>query len=159
MNRPEFALSQYRKATLSDPPNDDCVHIARGMGWVLIRDTKQHDGSSTDYRLAFQDVHYDAFQDAIRAHNVRTADIPAGALDGLCIAIDRIAPNINVFRSTVEQPGLPKNAVLVYTDAEIAAYFDGVHNHEFDADGDYMPHSADCAADCAEATHVALVAV
>lgn len=157
MRYPSFRLEHFWKATRSESNPPDCVHIARGLGWTLVRDTKQVYGSATDYQLAFPSTGYDAFQEAIRAHNLRTVEIPAGALDGLCIAIDRLAPNINVFRSTIEQDDLPHNAVLVFTDREIEAYFDGVHNHEFDNDGEYTAHTADCPADCVEPNHVDLV--
>jgi hypothetical protein len=128
------------------------------MGWVLIRDTKQAFDSATDYRLGFRADQFDALQTAIRAHDLRSATVPAGVLDGLAIDIVRVSQDVNVLYSTIAQPGVPKGAALLFNDAEIAAFFDGVHQHEFDVDGDFTEHAADCAADCAQPAHVAMVA-
>jgi hypothetical protein len=158
MRRPEFRLADYRKASRTDSNPPNCVHIARGLGWAIVRDTKQKFNSSTDHKLAFLAADFDAFQDRVRAADLRTAQIPAGALDGCCISITREAENVNVFRSTIPQPGEPAGVALVYTDGEIEAFFDGVHLHEFDTEGDYIACSVDCAADCALPGHVALTA-
>lgn len=154
MSRPDFPLKHFTKASRSEqPPN--CVHIARGLGWVIVRDTKQEFGSDTDHRFGFSTDQFDAFQEAIRAANLRTAVIPAGVLDGCCIVIERRAVNENVFRSAIEQDGLPADATLVYTDGEVTAFFDAVLQHEFDEDGEYATHTAECDASCSVA-HVAL---
>lgn len=156
MSRPEFRPDHYKKAQRSDSNPPNCVHVARGMGWVVIRDTKQEFDSDTDHKFGFLTAAFDAFQAAIRAADLRTALIPAGALDGCEISIVRTAENVSAFRSVVPQAGLPANAALVFTDSELEAFFDGVHNREFDVDGEYVAHTADCSADCSVPNHVAL---
>lgn len=158
MTRPIFREAQFRKALRSDGTPPNCVHCARGMGWVVIRDTKATFGAEDDHQFGFRATDFDAFQAAIRAADVRSADIPAGLLDGLCITIEQVAADVNVVRSNVEQPGVPADAVLTFTDGEIAAFLDGVHNHEFDNDGQYTAHNAACSEQCEDRTHVALVA-
>lgn len=158
MRQPEFRLADYRKATRSDNSPPDCVHCARGLGWVFVRDTKQQFGSEGDHKLGFLSGDFDAFQHAVRAANLRTALIPAGALDSCCISIERVAKDVNIFRSTVAQPGLPAGAALVFTDTEIEAFLDGVLKGEFDADGDYIACGTECAAGCELPRHIALAA-
>jgi len=156
MSRPDFKLSHYRKASRSDQNPPNCVHCARGMGWAIIRDTKQLFNSIADHKFWFLVDVFDAFQEAVRAANLRTALIPAGALDGCCISITREAEDVNVFRSTIPQAGQPAGAVLVFTDAEIEAFFDGIHKREFDSEGDYIACGTGCDTDCALPGHVAL---
>lgn len=159
MNRPQFRLDQFRKSNRSENPPGTCVHVARGMGWVLVRDTKEVFDGPTDHKLAFPAADFDAFLAAIRVADLRSAQIPAGALAGTCIAIDRIGQDINVLRSTVEQPGLPQGAVLTFTDAEITAFLLGVLDGEFDVEGEYTAHDAACVAGCTHPQHVELAAV
>lgn len=143
---PQFELHQFEKANRSQP-DKECVAIARGGGWVVVRDDKTVFRSDVDHHFEFTAEQFDTFQDAVRAADLRTALIPAGALDGCCISIERPADNLNVMRSTTAQDYLPADAELVFDDGEIEAFFDGVHNHEFDADGQHAAHIAECDAD------------
>jgi len=131
-----FGPDQFRKANRSKEGGDDCVEVARGRGWAVVRDDKQEFGSPADYQLRFPVAAFDDFQAKVRAAALRTAVIPAGVLEGCCIAIVRREENVNVLYSTIEQPGLPKNVELVFDDGEIVAFFDGVLKREFDLDSE-----------------------
>ena len=142
MNRPPLQPDQFRKASRSDgnPPNN-CVAVARTRGQVFVRDTKNRFGAEGDFTFAFPAAEFDRFLTTIRAAGLRD-EIPAGVLDGLCIVVERRG-EYTVFRSAVPQAELPAEAALWYTAAEITAFLDGVHKHEFDGDGEHFAHVAD----------------
>lgn len=64
--RPEFERSQFRKATRSGQNPQACVEVARGQGWVAVRDSKQQWNSKNDYRLMFTAEQFDAFLEGAR---------------------------------------------------------------------------------------------
>jgi hypothetical protein len=136
MNRPKFDSSQFRKATRSTLPEKECVEIARGLGWAVVRDTKNVFAAPGDHQFSFTVEAFDVFQTAIRTADLRTALIPASAFDGCCAVIEHVATDVNVFRSAVTQEDLPAGAELIFTDGEVAAFFDGVHKQEFDVDSE-----------------------
>ncbi|MEV0089462.1 DUF397 domain-containing protein [Saccharopolyspora sp. NPDC050642] len=116
--RPQFAERDFRKATRSEP-DKSCVRVARRDGWVELRDDKTVFGASDDHRLVFTAEEFDAFLAGARE----------GRTEGLCLEITRRdADGMHVFRrrgwAAVE---------LVFTEAELLAFQDGIANHEFDA--------------------------
>jgi hypothetical protein len=115
---PTFARGQFRKAARSGQDPQACVEVARGHGWVEIRDTKQEWDSDDDHRLVFTAEHFDAF----------LAAAVKGTVEGLCIEITRHADGTNVLRSTVPQQ---HDHVLRFTDDEISAFLHGVRHGEF----------------------------
>lgn len=64
--RPSFREADFRKSSYSDP-NQECVHMAQGAGWVEMRDTKTDFGSPADGRLAFTTEHGRTFLGAVQA--------------------------------------------------------------------------------------------
>ncbi|MEV0702713.1 DUF397 domain-containing protein [Saccharopolyspora sp. NPDC050389] len=113
-----FAEIDFRKASKS-VPDKDCVCVARRDGWVELRDDKTVFGASDDHRLVFTAEEFDAFLAGARE----------GRTEGLCLEITRRdADGMHVFRrrgwAAVE---------LVFTEAELLAFQDGIANHEFDA--------------------------
>ncbi|PKW18038.1 DUF397 domain-containing protein [Saccharopolyspora spinosa] len=113
-----FAESEFRKASKSRP-DKDCVRVARRDGWVELRDDKTVFGAPDDDRLVFTAEEFDAFLAGVRE----------GCTEGLCLEINRRdTDGMYVFRrrgwAAVE---------LVFTEAELLAFQDGVTNHEFDA--------------------------
>jgi hypothetical protein len=155
---PKFERHQFDKANRSKIEGDDCVAIARGLGYAVVRNTRAEFRGPRDYHFSFPVDLFDALQEAIRAANLRTATVPAGVLVGYCISIERRGVDENLFRSTIPQEGVPAKAALVFTDSEVKAFFDGVHEREFDNDGDYVAHTVECGIDCSVPNHVVLVA-
>jgi len=113
-----FERGQFRKSTRSGQNPQACVEVARARGWVAIRDSKQAWNSAEDHRLVFTAEQFDAW----------LAAQGTGATDTLCIDIARRGDGVNVLRSTLPQE---HNKTLIFTDAEIAAFVDGVRNGEF----------------------------
>ncbi|MDA3645059.1 DUF397 domain-containing protein [Saccharopolyspora indica] len=116
--RPEFTEHDFRKATRSEPTKS-CVRVARRGGWVEMRDDKVPFGSPEDHRLVFTAEEFDAYLTGERDR--RTS--------GLCLEITRRDEDgLFVFR----QRGRA-GVELVFTEAEVAAFRDGVAKREFDA--------------------------
>lgn len=61
-----FAQHDFHKASASNP-HGDCVQVARGDGWVEIRDDKTTFGAPNDHRLIFTAKQFDCFLTATRA--------------------------------------------------------------------------------------------
>ncbi|TCP43891.1 uncharacterized protein DUF397 [Tamaricihabitans halophyticus] len=104
-----FTEAEFRKATRSDP-DKNCVQVARRDGWVELRDDKTVFGAADDHRLVFTAEEFDAFLS-----------------DGRYLVIDRRADGMYTFR---RHDGAIE---LVFTEAEVAAFRDGVAKHEFAA--------------------------
>jgi hypothetical protein len=115
---PVFERDVFRKALRSGQNPQACVEVARGNGWVVIRDSKQRWNSEEDHRLVFTAEQFDAW----------VAAQCAVATDTLCIDIARHADDVNVFRSIVPQE---HDKTLTFTDAEIEAFLDGARKGEF----------------------------
>jgi uncharacterized protein DUF397 len=115
---PVFERGVFRKASRSGQNPQACVEVARGNGWVVIRDSKQQWHSEEDHRLVFTAEQFDAWLAAQSAE----------ATDTVCIEIARHADDDNVFRSTVPQE---HDKTLTFTDAEIEAFLDGARKGEF----------------------------
>lgn len=116
-NRHTFAETDFRKATASQP-DKDCVRVARRDNLVELRDDKTEFGAADDHRLILSAEQFDAFQTAART----------GLLDrsqGLSITV-RDDGNYS-FRAPFH------DAPLVFTQAEVIAFLDGVARREFDA--------------------------
>ncbi|MGH3585030.1 MAG: DUF397 domain-containing protein [Pseudonocardia sp.] len=111
--------SRFRKAKRSGQDPQSCVEVARGHAWVMIRDSKKEWLSADDHRLIFASAQFDAWRDAQGG---------ADAAEAHCIEIVPQGDGTHVFRSTVPQD---HNHVLIFTDAEISAFLDGVRNGEF----------------------------
>jgi hypothetical protein len=120
---PVFERSQFRKATRSGQNPQACVEVARGRGWVAIRDSKQPWNSNNDHRLIFTAGQFDTWLTALHAE---TADAPR--IGASCIDIVRYGDGVNIFRSSVPQE---HNNALTFTDLEIEAFLDGARNGEF----------------------------
>lgn len=115
---PDFERSQFRKSSRSGQNPQACVEVARGSGWVAIRDSKQTWNSEDDHRLVVTADQFDAW----------LATLDGGTADPGCIAITRRAAGVNVFRST--DPRAHGNE-LVFDDAEVEAFLAGVRGGEF----------------------------
>ncbi|WP_245975666.1 DUF397 domain-containing protein [Amycolatopsis palatopharyngis] len=115
--RPTFAEVEFRKATRSDPEKQ-CVRVARRNGWVELRDDKTTFGAADDHRLVFTAEEFDAYLVGSRA----------GETGGLCLEITRREDGIHLFRRSGWA-----GVELAFTEAEVAAFQDGVAKHEFDA--------------------------
>ncbi|GAA2801956.1 DUF397 domain-containing protein [Saccharopolyspora taberi] len=114
---PPFAEHDFRKATRSEPEKS-CVRVARRGGWVEMRDDKTTFGAADDHRLVFTAEQFDAFLSATRL----------GETSGLCLEITRRADGNYTFRHSAEP-----TVELVFTEAEVDAFRDGIDKHEFDA--------------------------
>jgi hypothetical protein len=57
---PMFSEADFRKASRSEPEKD-CVHVARRVGWVAVRDTKKAFGTAEDQHLVFDAAQFDGF--------------------------------------------------------------------------------------------------
>jgi hypothetical protein len=57
---PAFAEIEFRKSSWS-VPDKDCVHVARRVGWVAVRDSKVPFGGSGDQHLVFAADRFDGF--------------------------------------------------------------------------------------------------
>lgn len=121
---PVFERNVFRKASRSGQNPQACVEVARGNGWVVIRDSKQRWGSEKDHRLVFTAEQFDTW---LGAQGAATTYPTTGTL---CIDIARHADDVNVFRSTVPQE---HDKPLTFTDAEVEAFLDGARNGEFAA--------------------------
>lgn len=119
---PAFAEHDFRKASASHPRRE-CVCVARRHGWVEIRDDKTVFGSPDDQRLVFTAAQFDAFQAGVRS----------GETSDLCLAMSRLCDGMYRFRSAISQPE-SEAAELKLTEAEVAAFLDGVARGEFDQD-------------------------
>ncbi|RKT86356.1 protein of unknown function [Saccharopolyspora antimicrobica] len=119
---PTFAEHDFRKASASQP-NKECVRVARRDGWVELRDDKTAFGAPDDHRLVFTEAQFDQFLTSTRS----------GQTSGLCLEMTRRTDGMYAFRSTVPQPG-GTAAELTFTEAEVAAFRDGVTRGEFDRD-------------------------
>jgi Domain of unknown function (DUF397) len=115
---PVFERSQFRKSTRSGQNPQACVEVARGGGWVAVRDSKQAWNSTHDHRLVFSAGQFDAW----------LATLGGGAGDSGCIAITRRTDGVNILHSTVPQD---HDNGLTFDDAEIAAFLDGARDGEF----------------------------
>jgi hypothetical protein len=112
-----FLETDFRKASMSNP-NKDCVRVARRGGWVELRDDKTVFGAPEDHRLVFSAEEFDAFLVGIRENRA----------DGLCLELIRGKDDVYVFRRR-GWAGIE----LMFTEAEVLAFFDGVTKGEFDA--------------------------
>lgn len=116
---PTFGADEFRKATQS-LANQECVSIARRDGWVEMRDDKL---IGTPYystlALRFREDRFDAYLDAVRAADT----------SGHCVAVSQRADGLYEFRNVEEISG----AALIFDQAEVDAFYDGVTKYEFDA--------------------------
>jgi Domain of unknown function (DUF397) len=115
---PTFERSEFRKSTRSGQNPQACVEVARGGGWVAIRDSKQAWDSADDHRLVFTADQFDAWLAALSSGSAETG----------CIDITQRADGVNVLASTVPQT---HDNELTFDDAEIAAFLDGARDGEF----------------------------
>lgn len=120
---PVFERAVFRKASRSGQNPQACVEVARGNGWVMVRDSKQQWNSEEDHRLVFTAEQFDAW---LAARGAEATDTLCD--ETLCIDIARHADDVNVFRSTVPQD---HDKTLTFTDAEIEAFLDGARKGEF----------------------------
>jgi hypothetical protein len=115
---PVFAEREFRKASRSDPTKE-CVRVARRDRWVELRDDKKVFGAPDDHRLVFRAEEFDAYLAGAREDQT----------DGLCLEIThRVDDGMYIFRRR-------DSAVieLEFTEAEVAAFQDGIAKREFDA--------------------------
>lgn len=117
-NRPVFAVTDFRKAAASEP-DQSCVRVARGEGWVEMRDDKTEFGAADDNRLWFSDQEFDVVLGGIRS----------GETSGSPLEMVPLADGGFVFRRRG-----PSDTELTFTKAEVDAFLAGVHNHEFDTE-------------------------
>jgi uncharacterized protein DUF397 len=115
---PIFERSEFRKSTRSGQNPQACVEVARGGGWVAIRDSKQAWKSADDHRLVFTADQFDAW----------LAALSSGSTDAACIDITQRADGVHVLCSTVPQA---HDNELTFDDAEITAFLDGARDGEF----------------------------
>lgn len=139
-----YRLCEFRKATRSQPPDKSCVHIARGFGLVVIRDTKQEWGSETDHHIVMTAKDFDNMQAAVRSAHVCGPALPADVLAGCELRIDRLGPDRNVLSYARSLPDQHSAVKLEFTDNEVIAWLDGVRQREFDLDTIHRMHSASC---------------
>jgi len=64
--RPTFTVSDFRKATFSEP-NQSCVEVARRSGWAEMRDSKTEFGAADDHRLVLTELEGSALIGAIKS--------------------------------------------------------------------------------------------
>jgi hypothetical protein len=124
---PTFHAGEFRKATRSSP-NQNCVRIARKLGWAVMWDDKLSDAQTTEDTLVsstellyFTDDQFDAYQTRLRE----------GRIDGSCLSVNRREDDLYVFRAMVPQP--VDGVQLLFNQDEVDAFFGGVHRHEFDS--------------------------
>ena len=124
---PTFHAGEFRKATRSSP-NQNCVRIARKLGWAVMWDDKLSDAHTAEVALLssaellyFTDDQFDAYQARVRE----------GRKDGFCLSVTRRDNDLYVFRATVPQP--VDGVELVFDQGEVDAFYAGVCNHEFDS--------------------------
>lgn len=119
---PAFAEGDFRKASACHPDRE-CVCVARGDGWVEIRDDKTAFGTPGDQRLVLPADEFDRFLGGVRS----------GQITGHCLEITPQADRTYRLRSAISSP-TANDAELTFTSAEIAAFLDGVTQGEFDRD-------------------------
>ncbi|MDI2032293.1 DUF397 domain-containing protein [Saccharopolyspora sp. TS4A08] len=117
---PTFAQDDFHKATASHA-DKECVRVARRDGWVELRDDKKSFGATDDLRIRFTEEQFDAFLVGVRSGNV----------GGLCLAMTARSDGTYTLRSTITPTPGPE---LEFTEAEVAAFLDGVARGEFDRD-------------------------
>jgi hypothetical protein len=124
---PTFRADEFRKARASDP-NQNCVRVARKLGWAVIWDDKPTGMNTVEDAflssaelLYFTDEQFDAWQDGHRH----------GTTQGLCLSVTERKNGLYVLRATTPQP--VDGVELAFDRDEITAFYDGVDNHEFDA--------------------------
>ena len=131
-----FSDNEFRKASRSGNQNwPNCVEIARRDGVVELRDSKRK-GAATYATTALQVTarEFDDFQNAVRAADVRTSYVAREVLAGCALVITSLGQNQNIIHLSGVQHGELAMDALTYTDDEIIAFFDGVHEREFDLD-------------------------
>ena len=134
MNSSPFDIKHFVKATRSEKAGQDCVQVARDGHDVEVRHSKTEVGSRQDVRLRLPAQAFDAFQDVVRAVDLRDVDaITADTFHGLSLTVARIDSSAYALCTFGEDDGQPSRIALVYTRAEIEAFFDGIHAREFDA--------------------------
>ncbi len=110
--RPHFAAEDFRKAKASEP-DKDCVRVARGSGWVELRDDKTAFGAPDDHRIVLTSAEFDRFQAGIRSGR------PEGPL-----RLDRQVDGTYLLRTEA--------VTLTFTEPEVRAFRSGIRNNEFD---------------------------
>ncbi|MFI5779745.1 hypothetical protein [Nocardia sp. NPDC051570] len=123
---PTFVAAEFRKAQASSP-NQNCVRIARRDGWTAMWDDKRASDRITpttvlpaDELLLFTDEQFDAYQAGVRVGRVEAAPL----------TVTRRTDDMYVFRAATTQP-VP-DVELIFDQAELDAFHDGVRNREFD---------------------------
>ncbi|RDI64772.1 hypothetical protein [Nocardia pseudobrasiliensis] len=123
---PTFTAAEFRKAHASSP-NQNCVRIARKDGWTAVWDDKRASDRITpasvlpaDELLLFTDEQFDAYQVGVRE----------GRTDASSLTVAHRADGMYVFRAVTAQP-VPE-VELIFDQAELDAFHDGVRNREFD---------------------------
>lgn len=118
-NPPQFRPCEFRKSSYSEQGNADCVMVARAAYWVELRDSKSEFGAADDVRLIFTAEQFDAFLTEIR---------DGGGVMDQCIQVTMHDDDLNLLHSTVSQSA---GRTLRFTNSELLAFYDGVHNGEF----------------------------
>jgi hypothetical protein len=119
---PVFVKNEFRKAKSCDGPGGGCVVIARGAGWVEMRDSKTDFGATDDYRLIFTDEQFDAYLMGVRS----------GDTEGLALNVTLRSDGMYVFRNVDPKTDASPDVELVFNEGEIEAFHDGVAKYEFD---------------------------
>jgi Domain of unknown function (DUF397) len=122
---PVFQRNQFRKSSSSGQNPQACVEVARGQGWVAVRDSKQTWGSPDDHRLVFTAEQFDNWLAALNTETPGT----------VCIEITPHSDHFYVLRDTSAQD---RGYELRFTDAEIGAFLEGARNGEFSAESTAM---------------------
>jgi hypothetical protein len=109
---PHFTEEDFRKATASTP-TQECVRVARGAGWVELRDDKTTFGAPDDHRIVLTSAEFDQFQAGIRS----------GRNEGM-LRLDPQGDGIYLLRTAA--------VTLTFTEPEVRAFIAGIRDHEFD---------------------------
>jgi uncharacterized protein DUF397 len=118
---PTFKEHEFRKAQASDP-HRDCVQVARRDGWVEIRDDKKVFEAPDDHRLVFTAEQFDEFLTSVRS----------GDTDNRCLDMTRHTDGTYTFRHAVPSAAHTRACELKFSEAEVAAFLDGVRRRDFD---------------------------